>query len=122
MSLKPCPLCGSTDIKLYTTESRRSYRRGTVRCQNCGCTVTAEGEYMPSNGLDDYKYRRNRSLETAKERVAEKWNKRPREEVMGDLLCEMAADFRAVAYDDDNQYYMEAADDYDAKIKLLDIH
>lgn len=84
--------------------------------------MTAEGEYMPSNGLDDYMYRRKRSLETAKERVAEKWNSRPREEVMGDLLCEIAADFRACAGDCDWDFFMGAADDYDAKIKLLDIH
>lgn len=41
--LRPCHMCGSTRIKVYTTESVQSFRRGTVKCLDCGYRVTAEG-------------------------------------------------------------------------------
>lgn len=34
--LRPCPMCGSTRIKVYTTDSITPFRRGVVRCLNCG--------------------------------------------------------------------------------------
>ena len=42
-NLRPCPMCGSTKLKHYTTESVQSFRRGVVKCLECGCMVRAEG-------------------------------------------------------------------------------
>ena len=86
--LRPCPMCGSTDLKHYTTESVQSLRRGTVRCKKCGCTVRAEGgsfrelldelEIVPGNDgcytIADYAVARRESNERAYRLSAEKWN------------------------------------------------
>ena len=45
--LRPCPMCGSTRIKVYTTQSVQSFRRGVVKCLKCGCNVAAEGGGWP---------------------------------------------------------------------------
>lgn len=45
--LRPCPMCGSTRIKVYTTQSVQSFRRGVVKCLECGCRVSADGGGWP---------------------------------------------------------------------------
>ena len=40
-------MCGSTRIKVYTTNSVQSFRRGVVKCLECGCNVAAEGGGWP---------------------------------------------------------------------------
>lgn len=45
--LRPCPMCGSTRIKVYTTGSVQSFRRGVAKCLGCGCSVSAEGGGWP---------------------------------------------------------------------------
>ena len=45
--LRPCPMCGSTRIKVYTTGSVQSFRRGVVKCLECGCRVSAVGGGWP---------------------------------------------------------------------------
>ena len=30
--MRPCPMCGSKRLKVYTTKSVQSFRRGTVKC------------------------------------------------------------------------------------------
>lgn len=85
--LRTCPMCGSTDLKHYTTESIQSFRRGTVKCKNCGCTVRAEGGgaelfkelglVVGSNGrysFDDYEAVRKESNDRAYRRAADRWN------------------------------------------------
>lgn len=85
--LRPCPMCGSTDLKHYTTESVQSFRRGVVKCKQCGCTVKAEGggfELFRLMGITpnkdgrhsmaDYEAARKESNTRARRLSAEKWN------------------------------------------------
>ena len=85
--LRPCPMCGSIDLKHYTTESVQSFRRGTVKCKRCGCTVRAEGGgyelftqlgIIPNNGgrysMADYEVVRRESNDRARRLSAAKWN------------------------------------------------
>ena len=85
--LRPCPMCGSTDLKHYTTESIQSFRRGVVKCKKCGCTVRAEGgghELFRELGITqnndgrygraDYEVVRRESNERARKAAADKWN------------------------------------------------
>lgn len=85
--LRPCPMCGGSDLKHYTTESVQSFRRGTVKCRSCGCTVRAEGGghelfremgIAPNNNgrysLADYEVVRRESNTRAYRRSAAKWN------------------------------------------------
>lgn len=84
--LRPCPMCGSTDIKHYTTEGRESYRRGVVKCRRCGCQVRAEGGGfelfkelgLPKDGdertLKDYYLARQESNARAYRLSADRWN------------------------------------------------
>lgn len=85
--LRPCPMCGGTDLKHYTTESAQSYRRGTVKCKRCGCTVRAEGGgrelfaqlgIIPNNdgrySMADYEVVRRESNDRTRRLSAAKWN------------------------------------------------
>lgn len=85
--LRPCPMCGSTRIKVYTTESVQSFRRGAVKCLGCGCKVTAEGggaELYKELGFEDRKHGRysyfadeqvrKESNARARKRATDKWN------------------------------------------------
>ena len=77
--LKPCPFCGSSDLKSYTTEGGGAYKRGIVKCRSCGCRIEAE-----SGGFHDYPHgsieaqmeAKRTALKDAKERVAMAWNRR----------------------------------------------
>ena len=50
IELKPCPLCGSANVKMHTTSQVRSCwsRIGwdaigyTVECMDCGCTIPSD--------------------------------------------------------------------------------
>lgn len=85
--LRPCPMCGSRNLKHYTTESVQSFRRGTVKCLDCGCMVRAEGGghelfgelgLAPNNdgryGRLDYEIARAESNDRAYRLSAKKWN------------------------------------------------
>lgn len=85
--LRPCPMCGGTDLKHYTTESVQSFRRGTVKCKRCGCTIRAEGGghelfaqlgIIPNNdgrySTADYEVVRRESNDRARRLSAAKWN------------------------------------------------
>lgn len=87
--LRPCPMCGSKRLKVYTTESVQSFRRGTVKCLDCGCKVTAEGGGMPlykelgfipnekgcyPPDTNEIVYRESNAR--ARKHVIEKWNSR----------------------------------------------
>lgn len=85
--LRPCPMCGGIDLKHYTTGSVQSFRRGTVKCKRCGCTVRAEGGghelfaqlgIIPNNdgrySMADYEVVRRESNDRARRLSAAKWN------------------------------------------------
>lgn len=85
--LRPCPMCGSSDLKHYTTESVQSFRRGTVKCKRCGCMVRAEGGgrelfaklgIVPNgdgrHSMADYEAARRESNDRAYRLSAAKWN------------------------------------------------
>lgn len=87
--LRPCPMCGSKRIKVYTTGSVQSFRRGVVKCLECGCNVVAEGGgrplYKELGFTPDEKGRyspvaneavRRESNARARKHVIEKWNSR----------------------------------------------
>ena len=74
--LKPCPFCGGR-ARMYTTEARASYRRGVVRCTECGAEVRAEGGGFCDFGKDKTEEeKRALSLKAAKENVTAAWNRR----------------------------------------------
>lgn len=76
--LKPCPLCGSTDLKHYARDYRGNpLKRAVVRCESCGCTVDAlsnDAAYL----FDKYEWpdARKVATEQAMRRAAERWNRR----------------------------------------------
>jgi hypothetical protein len=85
--LRPCPMCRSTELKHYTTESVQSFRRGTVKCKRCGCMVRAGGGghelfaqlgIIPNNdgrySMADYEVVRRESNDRARRLSAAKWN------------------------------------------------
>jgi len=74
--LRTCPFCGG-EARLYTTASRRSYRRAVVKCKQCGCELRAEGGgYHDFGEGKTYEEKRSLSNETAKSRAISAWNHR----------------------------------------------
>lgn len=62
--LKPCPFCGSEDIRVMAWEQKgRPFKkwRGEVTCKKCHATITSDFHSLP---------------EGAKESIVEVWNKR----------------------------------------------
>ena len=47
VGLKPCPFCGSEDLKYTMTIMSPEYEKGHLRCKKCGATqfVTVWDEY-----------------------------------------------------------------------------
>lgn len=76
--LKPCPLCGSTNLKHYARDYRGNpLKRAVVRCESCGCEVDA----LSDNAVllyEKYEWPDARKVitEQAMGRVVEKWNRR----------------------------------------------
>lgn len=74
--LKPCPFCGG-EARLYSTESRQSYRRAVVKCKSCGAELRREGGGFPDfPGVCDEFEKRRLSNERAKAEAVEAWNTR----------------------------------------------
>ena len=74
--LKPCPFCGGK-ARLYTTESRQSYRRAVVKCQQCRCEIRAEGGGFHDFGEGKTEMeKRALSNEAAKANAIAAWNRR----------------------------------------------
>lgn len=74
--LSPCPFCGG-EAKVYTTESRQSYRQAVVKCQTCFAEIRrGGGGFHDFPEVDDEFEKRKLSNERAKERVIEAWNRR----------------------------------------------
>ena len=77
-TLKPCPLCGSTDLKHYVTNARER-NRGVIVCKNCGLRLEAysDDEYKVAQAYQgDFESAHEFTWEQARRAVADKWNRR----------------------------------------------
>lgn len=77
-NLKPCPLCGSTDLKHYVTNARER-NRGVIVCKGCGLRLEAysDEEYKVAQAYQgDFESAHVFTWEQAREAVADKWNRR----------------------------------------------
>ena len=76
--LKPCPLCGSTDVKHYVTNARER-NRGVIVCKNCGLRLEAysDDEYKVAQAYQgDFESAHEFTWEQARRAVAAAWNRR----------------------------------------------
>lgn len=77
--LKPCPFCGSTDLKHYVTEATDGYMRGVVVCNGCGCRLEHYSDrvsVIADAYGGDWKEARAFAREDARIKVTQKWNGR----------------------------------------------
>ena len=77
-NLKPCPLCGSTDLKHYVTNARER-NRGVIVCKGCGLRLEAysDDEYKVAQAyMGDFESAHKFTWEQARDAVADKWNRR----------------------------------------------
>lgn len=77
-TLKPCPLCGGTDLKHYVTNARER-NRGVIVCKRCGLRLEAysDEEYKVAQVYQgDFKSAHEFTWEQARKAVADKWNRR----------------------------------------------
>ena len=77
-TLKPCPLCGSTDLKHYVTNARER-NRGVIVCKNCGLRLEAysDDEYKVAQAYQgDFESAHEFTWEQARRAVADRWNRR----------------------------------------------
>ena len=76
--LRPCPLCGSTDLKHYVTNARER-NRGVIVCNGCGLRLEAysDDEYKVAQAYQgDFESAHEFTWEQARRAVADKWNRR----------------------------------------------
>lgn len=86
-TLKPCPLCGSTDLKHYVTNARER-NRGVIACKGCGLRLEAysDEEYKVAQAYQgDFEAAHVFTWEQARQAVADKWNRR------AERTCHMGA-------------------------------
>ena len=77
-TLKPCPLCGGTDLKHYVTNARER-NRGVIVCKECGLRLEAysDAEYKVAQAyMGDFESAHKFTWEQARDAVADKWNSR----------------------------------------------
>ena len=74
--MRPCPLCGSEEIKVYVTGAQGAYRRGVAKCLGCGCRVEAESGGYHDYPHDDPRETYDMANSDARSGVIEKWNRR----------------------------------------------
>lgn len=77
-TLRPCPLCGGTDLKHYVTNARER-NRGVVVCKGCGLRLEAysDDEYKVAKAYQgDFKQAHEFTWEQARKAVADRWNRR----------------------------------------------
>lgn len=70
--LKPCPFCGGEAT--YSTGSLYHKWTVSVRCRECGARTVAEP--FGNNGTLAYEQISGDGKEAAREKVAERWNRR----------------------------------------------
>lgn len=79
MKLKPCPFCGSENLKHYFTSATGGSKRGVIVCNNCGCRLEYYSDYVHSIAdayCGDWKAANEYANEDARIEVARKWNRR----------------------------------------------
>lgn len=77
-TLKPCPLCGSTDLKHYVTNARER-NRGVIVCKCCGLRLEAysDKEHTVAQAYQgDFESAHEFTWEQARKAVADRWNRR----------------------------------------------
>lgn len=77
-TLKPCPLCGSTDLKHYVTNARER-NRGVIVCKGCGLRLEAysDDEHKVAQAYQgDFESAHEFTWEQARKAVADRWNVR----------------------------------------------
>lgn len=70
--LKKCPFCGSTDIYETYTEEYLGTKNPEIFCNSCKAIFSIEDNSPYLNCDEDYKYRREKTIEA--------WNKRAEED------------------------------------------
>lgn len=78
VELKPCPLCGSTDLKHYVTNARER-NRGVIVCKGCGLRLEAYSDdecKVAQAYMGDFESAHKFTWEQARDAVADKWNRR----------------------------------------------
>lgn len=76
--LKPCPLCKSTDLKLYATHAMgHGGRRGVIKCP-CGLELRVIAKRTLADLPDGLSIQEKYDIlqREAKEAVVERWNRR----------------------------------------------
>lgn len=94
--LKPCPLCGSTDLKHYVTNARER-NRGVIVCKGCGLRLEAysDDEHKVAQAYQgDFESAHEFTWEQARAAVADRWNRRAErtcqffyDEKQGEYMC-----------------------------------
>lgn len=77
--IKPCPFCGSTDLKHYVTSARGGRYRGVVVCKKCGARKEAYSDWTHSVSdayCGDWKAADEFTREQAIGLVEREWNRR----------------------------------------------
>lgn len=77
-TLKPCPLCGSSDLKHYVTNARER-NRGVIVCKDCGLRLEAysDEEHKVAQAYQgDFESAHVFTWEQARSAVADRWNRR----------------------------------------------
>lgn len=76
--LKPCPFCGSTDLKRYVTEATGGMMRGVIVCNACGCRLEHYTDYVHviAKAYGDWGSAHEYAREDARIKVTQKWNGR----------------------------------------------
>ena len=64
--LKPCPFCGSTDIKLYAFDIAPEC---SIECQKCGATIQSEVRWKEKESIVKHD-------ERCLKKLTKKWNRR----------------------------------------------
>lgn len=84
VTLKPCPLCGSGDIRLYSVAYHSSGKQSVIKCRGCGCEVRAHSG-RHDEGVEGMPDQEATMLMLAKGRAREKWNRRAERTCRADL-------------------------------------
>lgn len=77
--LKPCPFCGSDNLKHYVTQATGGRYRGVVVCNECGARKESYSDWTGSVTdayYGDWKAANDFTREQARKRVESDWNRR----------------------------------------------